>query len=184
MEEKNMELKGSKTEQNLMAAFAGESQARNKYTYYAEKAREEGMEQIADLFLETARNEQEHAKLWFKALHGDDVPTTAVNLEDAAAGENYEWTDMYAEFAKTAKEEGFHKIAFQMEEVAKIEKAHEERYLALLKNVKEGKVFEKEEPTVWVCDICGYHHEGPVAPGACPVCGYSKAHFAEEAKNY
>ncbi len=184
MEEKKMELKGSKTEQNLMAAFAGESQARNKYTYYAEKAREEGMEQIADLFLETARNEQEHAKLWFKALHGDTVPTTSVNLEDAAAGENYEWTDMYAEFAKTAREEGFDKIAFQMEEVAKIEKAHEERYLALLKNVKEGKVFQKEEPTVWVCDICGYHHEGPVAPGACPVCGYSKAHFAEEAKNY
>ena len=114
MEEKKMELKGSKTEQNLMAAFAGESQARNKYTYYAEKAREEGMEQIADLFLETARNEQEHAKLWFKALHGDTVPTTSVNLEDAAAGENYEWTDMYAEFAKTAREEGFDKIAFQM----------------------------------------------------------------------
>ncbi len=179
-----MELKGSKTEQNLMAAFAGESQARNKYTYYAQMAREEGMEQIADIFEETARNEQEHAKLWFKALHGDKVPTTAVNLEDAAAGENYEWTDMYKNFAETAKEEGFAKIAFQMEQVAKIEKAHEERYLKLLENVKNSKVFEKEESTVWVCDICGYRHEGTAAPKACPVCGYSGAHFAVEAKNY
>ena len=144
-----MELKGSKTEQNLMAAFAGESQARNKYTYYAQMAREEGMEQIADIFEETARNEQEHAKLWFKALHEDKVPTTAVNLEDAAAGENYEWTDMYKGFAETAKEEGFAKIAFQMEQVAKIEKHHEERYLKLLENVKNGKVFEKDEATVW-----------------------------------
>lgn len=183
-EEKTMELKGSKTEQNLMAAFAGESQARNKYTYYAQMAREEGMEQIADIFEETARNEQEHAKLWFKALHEDKVPTTAVNLEDAAAGENYEWTDMYKGFAETAKEEGFAKIAFQMEQVAKIEKHHEERYLALLDNVKNGKVFEKAEPTTWVCDICGYRHEGTAAPKACPVCGYSGAHFAEEAKNY
>lgn len=179
-----MELKGSKTEQNLMSAFAGESQARNKYTYYAQKAQDEGMEQIANLFLETARNEQEHAKLWFKALHADTVPTTDINLEDAAAGENYEWTTMYADFAKDAKEEGFTKIAFQMEQVAKIEKHHEERYLALLKNVKEGKVFAKDEPTTWICDICGYRHEGPVAPGACPVCGYSKAHFAQEATNY
>ena len=174
-----MELKGSKTEQNLMAAFAGESQARNKYTYYAQMAREEGMEQIADIFEETARNEQEHAKLWF-----DKVPTTAVNLEDAAAGENYEWTDMYKNFAETAKAEGFAKIAFQMEQVAKIEKHHEERYLKLLENVKNGKVFEKEEPTVWICDICGYRHEGTAAPKACPVCGYSGAHFAEEATNY
>ncbi len=179
-----MELKGSKTEQNLMAAFAGESQARNKYTYYAQKAREEGMEQIADIFEETARNEQEHAKLWFKALHGGEVAGTATNLADAAAGENFEWTDMYKGFAETAKEEGFQKIAFQMEQVAKIEKAHEERYLALLENVKNGKVFEKTETTVWVCDICGYRHEGNVAPGACPVCGYSRAHFAQEAKNY
>lgn len=179
-----MELKGSQTEQNLMSAFAGESQARNKYTYYAQKAREEGMEQIADIYEETARNEQEHAKLWFKALHGDNVPDTATNLEDAAAGENYEWTDMYKGFAETAKAEGFNKIAFQMEQVAKIEKHHEERYLALLKNVKEGKVFAKDEPTTWICDICGYRHEGSTAPGACPVCGYSKAHFAEEATNY
>ena len=173
-----MELKGSKTEQNLMAAFAGESQARNKYTYYAQKAREEGMEQIADIFEETARNEQEHAKLWYKALHDGKIADTA------AAGENYEWTDMYKGFAETAKEEGFQKIAFQMEQVAKIEKHHEERYLKLLENVKNGNVFQKEEATVWVCDICGYRHEGPAAPGACPVCGYSKAHFAEEAKNY
>lgn len=179
-----MELKGSKTEQNLMAAFAGESQARNKYTYYAQKAREEGMEQIADIFEETARNEQEHAKLWYKALHDGKIADTAVNLEDAAAGENYEWTDMYKGFAETAKEEGFQKIAFQMEQVAKIEKHHEERYLKLLENVKNGNVFQKEEATVWVCDICGYRHEGSAAPGACPVCGYSKAHFAEEAKNY
>lgn len=179
-----MELKGTKTEQNLMAAFAGESQARNKYTYYAQKAREEGMEQIADIFEETARNEQEHAKLWFKALHGDKVAETSVNLEDAAAGENYEWTDMYKGFAETAKAEGFTKIAFQMEQVAKIEKHHEERYLTLLNNVKEGKVFEKEETTTWICDICGYRHEGTKAPGACPVCGYTQAHFAEEAKNY
>ena len=140
-----MNLKGTKTEQNLMAAFAGESQARNKYTYYAEKAREQGLDQIADLFLETARNEQEHAKLWFKALHGDMIPETAENLKDAAAGENYEWTDMYAQFAKEAKEEGFNKLAFQFEAVGKIEKAHEERYLALLANVEEGKVFKKKK---------------------------------------
>ncbi len=179
-----MELKGSKTEQNLMAAFAGESQARNKYTYFAEMARQEGMEQIADIFEETARNEQEHAKLWFKALNGDKIPTTVENLAAAAEGENYEWTDMYKGFAETAKEEGFQKIAFQMEQVAKIEKHHEERYLKLLENVKNGKVFEKEEPTVWVCDICGYRYEGVAAPKACPVCGYSGAHFAEEAKNF
>lgn len=179
-----MELKGSKTEQNLMDAFAGESQARNKYTYYAQKAQEEGMEQIADIFLETARNEQEHAKLWFKALHGDTIPETSVNLVDAAAGENYEWTEMYAEMAKTAKEEGFNKIAFQMEQVAKIEKRHEERYLDLAANVKDGKVFKKDEPVQWICDICGYVHEGADAPGACPVCGYSKAHFSVLEKNY
>lgn len=179
-----MELKGSKTEQNLMAAFAGESQARNKYTYYAQKAREEGMEQIADIFEETARNEQEHAMLWFKALHGNKIPETVENLQDAANGENYEWTDMYKGFAETAKEEGFTRIAYLMEEVAKIEKQHEERYMTLLNNVKNGKVFEKEEKTNWICGICGYLHEGTTAPGACPVCGYSRAYFAEEAKNY
>lgn len=179
-----MELKGSKTEKNLMDAFAGESQARNKYTYYAQKAQDEGMEQIADIFLETARNEQEHAKLWFKALHGDCVPETSQNLVDAAAGENYEWTEMYAEMAKTAKEEGFTKIAFQMEQVAKIEKRHEERYLDLAKNVKDGTVFKKEEPVQWICAICGYVHEGVDAPGACPVCGYPKAQFSMLEKNY
>ena len=179
-----MNLKGTKTEQNLMAAFAGESQARNKYTYYAEKAREQGFDQIADLFLETARNEQEHAKLWFKALHEGEVPETAQNLKDAAAGENYEWTDMYAQFAKDAKEEGFNKLAFQFEAVGKIEKAHEERYLALLANVEEAKVFKKEEKVVWQCAICGYRVENTVAPGLCPVCGYPQAVFAQEAKNY
>lgn len=179
-----MELKGSKTEQNLMNAFAGESQARNKYTYFAEKAREEGMDAIADIFLETARNEQEHAKLWFKALNGGDVPTTAENLVAAAAGENYEWTTMYADMAKDAKEEGFNKIAFQMEQVAKIEKNHEERYLALLENVKEGKVFKKDEPVTWICSICGYEHVGTDAPGACPVCGYPKTKFSKKVVNY
>ena len=179
-----MELKGSKTEQNLMAAFAGESQARNKYTYYAQKAREEGMEQIARFFEETGRNEQEHAKLWFKALHEDSIPSTDANLEDAAAGENYEWTDMYKHMAETAREEGFLKIAFQMEKVGEIEKRHEERYLKLLDNVKNNTVFEKPEKTVWVCDICGYCVEAEKAPKACPVCGYDGAHFAQEAKNY
>lgn len=179
-----MELKGSKTEQNLMATFAGESQARNKYTYYAKKAREEGMEQIAAFFEETARNEQEHARLWFQALHGDSIPSTEENLADAAAGENYEWTDMYKQMAETAREEGFTKIAFQMEQVGIIEKHHEERYLKLLENVKNGKVFEKEESTVWVCDICGYRYEGTAAPKACPVCGYPGSHFAQENNNY
>ena len=144
-----MELKGSKTEQNLMTAFAGESQARNKYTYYAQKAEEQGFHQIAELFLETARNEQEHAKLWFKALHGDTIPETAENLKDAAAGENYEWTDMYATFAKEAREEGFTRLAFLFDAVGKIEKGHEERYLALLSNVEEGKVFKKDDKIVW-----------------------------------
>ncbi|MEG0315014.1 MAG: rubrerythrin family protein [Erysipelotrichaceae bacterium] len=175
-----MELKGSKTEQNLLSAFAGESQARNKYTYFAQKAREEGMDSIAKIFEETARNEQEHAKLWFKAVNGDKIADTASNLEAAAAGENYEWTDMYAEFAKTAKEEGFQKLAWQFEAVAKIEKGHEERYLKLLSDVKNDSVFKKEEATTWVCDICGYTHTGPEAPGACPVCGYPKAHFEEK----
>lgn len=178
-----MDLKGSKTEKNLLDAFAGESMARNKYTYFAHKAQEEGMEQIVDIFLETARNEQEHAKLWFAALQGGEIHTTADNLKQAAEGENYEWTDMYKHMAETAKEEGFTKIAFQMEQVAKIEKGHEERYLDLLKNVEEGKVFKKDEDTVWVCAICGYHHTGLEAPKVCPVCGFSQAQFApEEAK--
>lgn len=179
-----MELKGSKTEKNLQEAFSGESQARNKYTYYAQKAKEEGMEHIADIFLETARNEQEHAKLWFTALQGGEIHTTADNLKDAAAGENYEWTDMYKHMAETAKEEGFTKIAFQMEQVALIEKGHEERYLELLKNVEEGKVFKKDESTVWVCAICGYHFEGNNAPGVCPVCGFPQSQFAPETAKF
>lgn len=179
-----MELKGSRTEQNLMAAFAGESQARNKYTYYAAKAREEGLEQIANFFEETARNEQEHAFLWFKALHEDTVPTTAQNLKDAADGENYEWTDMYAEMAKVAREEGFHRIAAMMEMVGKVEKRHEERYLDLLSNVENGKVFEKDEPVTWECEICGHQHTGPKAPGACPLCGYKQSFFEVDVKNY
>ena len=146
-----MELKGSKTEQNLMTAFAGESQARNKYTYYASKAKAEGYNQIADIFTETANNEKEHAKIWFKLLHDGQIPSTDVNLKDAAAGEHYEWTDMYAGFAATAKEEGFAKIAYLFEEVGKIEKEHEARYLKLLENVKEQKVFKKAEKVVWQC---------------------------------
>lgn len=179
-----MELKGSKTEQNLMAAFAGESQARNKYTYYAQMAREEGMEQIADIFEETARNEQEHAKLWFKALHEDKVPTTAVNLEDAAAGENYEWTDMYKEFAAVAHEEGFEDIAKMMEGVAAIEKHHEERYRKLLGNIEGKVVFAKDDVVVWECLNCGHLHIGKEAPAVCPVCDHPQSYFALEVEDY
>ena len=178
-----MNLKGTKTEANLMEAFSGESQARNKYTYYASKARKEGYNQIADFFEETARNEKEHAKLWFKLLK-DGIPTTEVNLQDAADGENYEWTEMYAEFAKTAKEEGFAKIATAFELVAKIEKAHEERYLALLENLKEEKVFEKDEEKEWKCDNCGYLHKGKKALGICPACKHPQAFFQVNARNY
>ena len=172
-----MELKGSKTEQNLMAAFAGESQARNKYTYYASKAKKQGYEQIAALFEETANNEKEHAKMWFKELHGGEVPTTAENLLDAAEGENYEWTDMYAEFAKTAREEGFTRIALLFEGVAKIEKEHEERYRKLLENVNNEMVFSKDGEKVWVCRNCGHVHVGKEAPKACPVCAHPQAYF-------
>ena len=179
-----MELKGSKTEANLMTAFAGESQARNKYTYYASKARKEGFVQIANIFEETANNEKEHAKIWFKLLHDGDVPTTDVNLLDAAEGENYEWTDMYAEFAKTAKEEGFDRIAFLFEAVGKIEKEHEERYRKLLENVKEGKVFNKEGKVAWICGNCGHIHFGEAAPEMCPVCSHPKAYFEERKINY
>ena len=179
-----MELKGSKTEQNLMAAFAGESQARNKYTYYAQMAREEGMEQIADIFEETARNEQEHAKLWFKALHGGKVPTTAVNLEDAAAGENYEWTDMYEGFAKTAEEEGFPELAAKFRAVGEIEKHHEERYRALLKNIETSQVFEKSEVKVWECRNCGHIVVGTKAPEVCPVCAHPQSYFEVHEENY
>ena len=178
------ELKGSKTEANLQAAFAGESQARNKYTYYASKAKKEGYVQIAALFEETANNEKEHAKIWFKLLHGGDVPSTDVNLEDAAAGENYEWTDMYATFAKEAKEEGFDHIAFLFEKVAEIEKEHEKRYLALLKNVKAELVFSRDEECIWQCSNCGHIVIGKKAPEICPVCAHPKAYFQLKAENY
>ncbi|MBO5255069.1 MAG: rubrerythrin family protein [Opitutales bacterium] len=178
-----MDLKGSKTEKNLQAAFAGESQARNKYTYYASKAKKEGFVQIATFFEETANNEKEHAKIWFKLLN-DGIGSTAENLLDAAQGENYEWTDMYATFAKEAKEEGFDHIAFLFEEVAKIEKEHEARYRKLLANVKEDKVFAKDEDVVWECGNCGHLHVGKTAPEICPVCVHKKAHFKLNAKNY
>ncbi len=179
-----MELKGSKTEANLMAAFAGESQARNKYTYYASQAKKDGYEQISRFFLETADNEKEHAKIWFKLLHGGSLPKTPENLKDAAAGENYEWTEMYAEFAKTAKEEGFDKIACLFEMVGKIEKEHEERYLALLHNIEQGTVFTKGEKQAWQCSNCGHIHFGDSALDLCPVCDHPKAYFAIVAKNY
>ena len=179
-----MELKGSKTEQNLMTAFAGESQARNKYTYFASKAKKEGYEQIAAIFQETADNEKEHAKMWFKLLNGGDIGTTAENLQAAADGENSEWTDMYDGFAKTAKEEGFTHIAYLFEEVAKIEKEHEERYLKLLSNVKDGKVFEAGEVKIWKCRNCGHIVVGTKAPEVCPVCSHPKAYFEIKAENY
>jgi len=179
-----MELKGSKTEANLMAAFAGESQARNKYTYYASKARKDGFNQIADFFEETAENEKEHAKIWFKFLHGGAVPSTEVNLADAAAGENYEWTDMYAGFAAAAKAEGFDKIAYLFEAVGKIEKTHEERYLKLLESVKAETVFSSGSKQAWVCMNCGHTHFGEKAPEACPVCEHPKAYFQVKAENY
>lgn len=179
-----MELKGSQTEKNLQAAFAGESQARNKYTYFAEKARKEGYSQIADIFEETARNEKAHAELWFKFLNGGDIGTTAENLKDAASGENFEWTDMYADFAKTAKEEGFARIAKLFELVGAIEKQHEERYLKLLDNVNKELVFSKEGDAVWQCQICGHIVVGKKAPGACPVCGAAQSFFEVKKENY
>lgn len=176
------DLKGTKTLENLLAAFAGESMARNKYTYYASKAKKDGYEQISALFLETADNEKEHAKLWFKLAHG--VGTTSENLEDAASGENYEWTDMYANMAKVAREEGFPEIAAQMEGVAKVEKEHEERYRKLIKNIEEGKVFEKDEAVEWKCANCGYVYTGEKAFEVCPVCAHPKAYFEVKARNY
>ncbi len=178
------ELKGTRTEANLMAAFAGESQARNKYTYYASQAKKDGYEQIGELFLETANNEKEHAKIWFKLLHGGAVPATDANLKDAAAGEHYEWTDMYANFAKEAKEEGFDHIAFLFEQVAKIEKTHEERYLKLLSNVEGGMVFSKEGDAIWQCANCGHLVIGKKAPNICPVCSHPQAFFQVKAENY
>ncbi|MBR0235423.1 MAG: rubrerythrin family protein [Clostridia bacterium] len=177
-----MELKGSKTEQNLMTAFAGESQARNKYTYFASVAKKEGYEQIADIFLKTADNEKEHAKMWFKAL--GELGTTAQNLAAAAAGENYEWTDMYDEFARVADEEGFSDIADKFRGVAKIEKAHEERYRALLSNIEMQKVFEKSEETIWECRNCGHLVMGKKAPDVCPVCNHPQSYFEVRKENY
>ena len=178
------DLKGTRTEANLMAAFAGESQARNKYTYYASKAKKDGYEQIAALFLETANNEKEHAKIWFKLLHGGTIADTAENLKDAAAGENYEWTDMYATFAKEAKEEGFDHIAYLFEAVGKIEKEHEQRYLALLKNIEDGLVFSRDGDTIWQCSNCGHIVVGKKAPEICPVCAHPQAYFQIKAENY
>ena len=177
-----MELKGSKTEANLRAAFAGESEARNKYTYYASKARKEGYNQIAALFEETAANEKEHAKLWFKLFHGID--STAENLADAAAGENYEWTDMYAKFAKEAREEGFDHIAQLFDGVAAIEKEHEERYRKLLANVEGGLVFSRDGDMIWQCSNCGHIVVGKQAPEVCPVCAHPRDYFQLKAENY
>lgn len=179
-----MELKGTKTEKNLMTAFAGESEARNKYTFYASRAKKDGYEQIAALFQETADNEKEHAKLWFKLLHGGAVPDTAANLIDAAAGEHYEWTDMYASFAKEAREEGFEKIAYLFEAVGEIEKEHEARYLKLLANVKDGLVFTREGDKIWKCRNCGHIVIGKEAPEICPVCAHPRAYFEIKAENY
>ena len=179
-----MELKGSKTEQNLMTAFAGESQARNKYTYFASKAKKDGYEQIADIFLETAENEKEHAKIWYKLLNGGDIPSTIDNLKIAAEGENYEWTDMYAEFAKTAKEEGFDRIAYLFESVGKIEKEHEERYRKLIENIEGGLVFSKDGDKIWKCRNCGHICIGKEAPKVCPVCSHPQSYFEIKAENY
>ena len=177
-----MDIKGTKTEQNLMTAFAGESQARNKYTYFASVARKEGYVQIANIFEETANNEKEHAKLWFKLLGG--IGNTETNLQEAAEGENYEWTDMYATFAKEAREEGFESIAKLFDGVAAIEKTHEERYRKLLANCKEGLVFSKEGDTIWECLNCGHVVIGKKAPNVCPVCAHPQAYFAEKKINY
>ncbi|MCD8390860.1 MAG: rubrerythrin family protein [Firmicutes bacterium] len=179
-----MELKGSKTEQNLMTAFAGESQAHTKYKYYASKAKKEGYVQIGELFEATANNEKEHAKIWFKLLHGGDVPTTTANLEDAAAGENYEWTDMYDEFEKTAREEGFTQIAALFKMVGAIEKTHEERYRKLLANIEGDCVFSKDGDTIWECSNCGHIVIGKKAPGVCPVCAHPQSYFMVRAENY
>ena len=179
-----MNIKGTKTEANLWAAFAGESQARNKYSYYASKAKKDGYEQIAALFEETAANEKEHAKIWFKLLHGGSIPSTIENLKDGAAGENYEWTDMYAGFAKEAREEGFDDIATLFEEVAKIEREHEERYLKLLANIEGGIVFSRDGEMIWKCRNCGHIVVGKNAPNVCPVCAHPQSYFEIKAENY
>ena len=178
------ELKGTRTEANLQAAFAGESQARNKYTYYASKAKKDGYVQIGKLFEETANNEKEHAKIWFKLLHGGIIPDTPENLLDAAEGENYEWTDMYAGFAVVAREEGFDEIADLFEKVAAIEKMHEERYRKLLANVEGGLVFSRDEDMMWECSNCGHIVIGKKAPEVCPVCKHAKSYFMIHPTNY
>lgn len=177
-----MNIQGSKTESNLKAAFAGESQATNKYAYYASQAKKDGYVQISNIFAETAGNEKEHAKLWFKLLNG--IGTTAENLKDAAAGENYEWTEMYATFAKEAREEGFTEIAVMFEGVAAIEKEHEARYLKLFQNIEDGAVFQKDGVVVWKCSNCGHIHVGEAAPDVCPVCAHPQAYFELSAQNY
>ncbi len=179
-----MELKGSRTEENLRTAFAGESQAHTKYLYYASKASKDGYVQIGKMFEETARNEKEHAKIWFKLLHDGGVPSTEENLADAAAGENYEWTDMYAGFAKTAREEGFDEIAFLFEKVGAIEKTHEERYRKLLKNIQDDIVFSRDGDVIWECSNCGHIVIGKKAPEVCPVCNHPKSYFQIKAQNY
>ncbi|MBP5668679.1 MAG: rubrerythrin family protein [Salinivirgaceae bacterium] len=179
-----MNLKGTKTEANLLAAFAGESQARNKYTYYASKAKKDGYVQIANIFEETAANEKEHAKIWFKLLHDGAVPSTIENLKDAADGENYEWTDMYAKFAADARAEGFDKIATLFDEVGKIEREHEERYRKLLANIEGGLVFSKDNDTIWQCSNCGHIVVGKKAPEVCPVCDHPQSYFQVKAENY
>ncbi len=179
-----MNLKGSQTEANLMTAFAGESQARNKYTYYASKAKKEGYNEIAAVFEETANNEKEHAKIWFKLLHDGEVPGTLENLADAAAGENYEWTDMYAGFAATAKEEGFDRIAALFSMVGEIEKEHEARYREVAKLLEEGKLFARETEQVWICTNCGHIHIGTHAPVKCPVCDHPQGYFVLRAENH
>lgn len=177
-------IKGTRTEANLMAAFSGESQARNKYTFYASAARKEGYVQIANFFEETAGNEKEHAKMWFKLLHDEAIPGTVENLKDAAAGENYEWTEMYAQFAKEAKEEGFDRIAYLFGAVGNIEKEHEERYNKLLSNLESGEVFARGDEMMWICSNCGHIHFGKEAPKMCPVCAHPQAHFEIRATNY
>ena len=179
-----MELKGSQTEKNLMAAFSGESEARNKYTYFASKARKEGYEQIAAIFEETALNEKEHAKIWFKLLNGGEIPSTLENLNAAAAGENYEWTDMYEGFEKTAKEEGFDRIAYLFEAVGKIEKEHEARYKKLIENLQDGLVFSRDGDKIWKCRNCGHIVIGKEAPAVCPVCNHPQSYFEIKAENY
>ena len=178
------DLKGTKTEKNLMEAFAGESMARNKYTYFAGKARKEGFEQIAAIFEETAGNEREHAKLWFKLLHGGEIGTTAENLKAAAEGENSEWTEMYKRMAEEAREEGFNDIAFLFESVGKIEKEHEERYLTLLENVKSGQVFARKTKSFWICRNCGHIHDNENAPSKCPTCAHPQSYFELRAVNF